>query len=121
MPDKHPVGGQAGWNARKKCWQRTEVYWECGFPLDHEWLDDDCYIARFPYTLWIEVSCYRPNRDGELELVERTRKSQRSYIFAQRYCKLEPYEAWTEDDPGFEPTNEQWDLESEFWRTVDGD
>ena len=133
MPDpmeRQRVRGGAGvWNPVRNCWEFTDIYWEAGFPLDLEWLSDDCFISRVEMTLWIQVSCLVRGKSGELELIERRRESSRSYILAERHCRPGPEGAWDEtaeeawvENAGTEhPVHESWDVDGEFWKSADND
>lgn len=120
MPDRIVVkGGAAAWNPRKQCWQFTDIYWEPGFPWDNEWEDDECFVARTEYVLWIQTSCFVRDEKNDLKLIERTRTSSQSYVLAERYCKESVMRAWTERPPDRDsPLNEEWDVEDEYWKAV---
>lgn len=116
--ERQRVAGQAGWDPERNCWQFTEVYWEKGRRLDNEWENDTCVIARTEMILWIEISCYDKDREGNFVLKERSRESEKSYILAERICKDGRYEAWTEESTT-EDVSEEWDVDGEYWRSVD--
>lgn len=110
------VSQSASWNPTHGCWEYVDVYWEDEFPMDNEWLDDNCFIARTEWVLWRETSCFDQNRDRTLVLRERSRESQQSYVLAQHYCKEQQGDVRVEPGQMVHPVNETWKIESEFWK-----
>ena len=112
-------GGSGVWNPVTQCWENVDIYWEEGFCLDDEWLDENCFIRRTPHTLWRQVSCLKPDRDGQLVLHERSRESMQSYLVAERWCKTEQGDARIEPSSDTHPQFEDWIIDGEYWKSRD--